>query len=109
MPLQETQPLSRDDTLIRDGIERARAQGTVINDLTARIIASQCYDGQGTLLYQLTSTGAISHVGFMLAAIDVVRKGHCTPEESRMLDALSAYVVHRGKRGPQDGWSNLRW
>jgi len=108
MLTDETQHPSAEDTIIQASVEQARVSGKIIDDRAARIIASQWHDGQDGLLYRLSSTGSIANVGLMLDAIDHVRKG-CTAADHRVLDALAAYVMARGTRAPQPGWTQLTW
>jgi hypothetical protein len=97
-----------DEQVIADGLARAKDQGEEIDDLTARVIAASWHGGQSSPLYALASSGAIvANVGDEITAckVDAYHQGAGTPE----LVALMAYVQHHGERGPQAGWSELRW
>ena len=91
-----------DDDVIADNITRAHAASVVIDDATARAIASQYHGGQTSALYSFTSTGAITEETKL--AVD-----HELEDEidTRFLRALRAYVVYWRERGPVDGWSRL--
>jgi hypothetical protein len=94
-----------DDKLVRRNLA-ALGEGELIDDATARVIASQWSDGQWAALYSLSSCGAIDErtTGEIEAEI---RHDATSPEQYPALEALLAYVEHHGTRGAVDGWSDL--
>jgi hypothetical protein len=81
----------------------------MIDDATARRIASEWHGGQSSDLYALVSTGTIRdtcklETGNLLLNSDVNVHGQEAIDE---LTDLHAYVLEHEVRGPQPGWSNL--
>lgn len=88
-------------------VEAKEGQGE-ITDACARVIASWWHNGQASLGYAFTSTGAIpddpSDLWRELCAADYQRMA---PQDKRAADALGTYLRAAGPRGPVDGWSTL--
>lgn len=78
----------------------------IIDDLTARRIASEWHNGQGSALYSLASTGAI-HAGTGGEIIASMPDDDAEAETE--LVQLLAYVNRHGERGRQAGWADLSW
>ena len=103
-----------DQEVIDRGIRHAVAVGKVIDDRTARVIASAWHGGQWSALYSLASSGAVDAD----AALSELRQDHASAQDDddmtaddkrRELGALMDYVSHVGDRGPVQGWSGLNW
>jgi antirestriction protein len=100
-PNQALREESYDDRLIRTGIEEALRDGTDIDDRTAARIASQLYDGQGSALYSLASTGNIAPD----IHDELTRDYHDLPEQAQAwTNWLGEYCLHRPEKGPVSGW-----
>lgn len=91
--------MSGDAARIAAGLERA-ADG-VIDDLTARLLASTWHSGQFSPLYALASTGAI------VDGVDSEIRQRLGVGHDPQLQALLGYAAAKGPRGPQPGWSRL--
>jgi antirestriction protein len=92
---------SWDERVIREGIDAAVNEGRAIDNRTARYIAGQLHDGQGSAVYALASSGAIQP--------DVYDELDCGQTEQpdavrRWIAALSVYCATRAGQGPVDGW-----
>jgi hypothetical protein len=93
--------MSTDERIISEAVV-AHVTGHEITDLQARVIASAWHDGQGSDLYRLTSTGAITG--------DLIDELTNQPGmDADELLALRDYVQTYGPRGPQPAWSKLSW
>jgi hypothetical protein len=82
----------------------------MITDLKARIIVSEWHSGQSSDLYALSSTGTITatcHDSILLEIHDPANADALG--ESDDLHKLFTYVMSKGERGPQEGWSGLTW
>jgi hypothetical protein len=84
----------------------AEANG-VISDACARVIASQWHGGQRSSLYSLSSCGAIDDRALSEIDQELGDREESGPEVKRPLIALRAYVLIKGQRGRQEGWSAL--
>ena len=96
-----------DQEVIDQGVAAAKAEGRVIDDLTARVIAAGWHSGQASDLYSFQSSGAISDT-----VHHKVRNEHRFAEDYKQveeLNALETYLLHHGERGPQAGWDELSW
>ena len=96
-PLEE----SRDERVIRLGIEQALAEGRAIDDYTARYIAAQLHGGQVSALYSLASTGNIDSAVFTELEAD---RESFEPHVQGWVDALHGYCQARPSKGPVEGW-----
>jgi hypothetical protein len=85
----------------------ALADGDVISDACARMIASQWHGGQFSALYALASSGAIEAVDVSRELQGVQAVTQRPASHTAELNALAAYVRHHGARGPVPGWSSL--
>lgn len=111
----EHDPASRptDDDLIAAAVrdwELNDYEG-VIDDRTARIIASQEHGGQTSALYSLASAGAIDmerlSSELMASFMEAFGKDDA---RAAALDALGFYCIEHGDRGPVEGWHHsTRW
>ena len=84
----------------------ARFARREIDDATARVISSMYHDGQGSMSYSFTSTGAI------VSKTAVYRE--CFPDhaaldedEKVIADMFGTYLLNREHVGAVSGWSNL--
>ena len=91
-----------DEYRIAQGIRAAIVSGGIIDDVTARLIASQWHGGQATALCSFATTGAITE-----DLLDEIESE--TETESEELAALHEYVEYHSIRGPVAGWSRLHW
>jgi hypothetical protein len=91
--------VSGDDARIATGL--ARTGDGVIDDLTARLLASAWHSGQFSPLDALASTGAI------VDGVDSELRQCLGVGHDPQLQALLGYVAAKGSRGPQPGWSRL--
>lgn len=108
------------------GAVRTHANGEIISDLEARVIANAWHGGQSSRFYMLTSTGTIDNSDGQLgvelerARKTAVQSGTpCDwaglPElggrslDALAIDALREYIQDRGTRGPQPNWGDLSW
>jgi hypothetical protein len=79
----------------------------IMSDALAREHASYWHDGQFSALYALSSTGTISN-----ETVDEINeniKVQTGPDGLAELYSLRDYCQYHGIRGPQKGWSDLRW
>lgn len=97
-----------DDELIEDGIARASVWGEELDDLTARIIASQWHSGQHSLLYSFASTGAIQE-GILAEVNTCIQHLSTSPTHKMELEYLFRYFMYWGGRDPQENWHELTW
>lgn len=99
----------------------------MITDLEARKIASEWHGGQASALYAFASTGAINAArpdhdiytevracieGCKPTIRDTeqpIDERRATFREFNKLQQLEVYLDRAGTRGPQPGWSDLRW
>lgn len=81
-------------------------EGDVIDDATARVIASWWHGGQWSPLYSLSSCGAIDDRTVGEIKSDLASR-IMDRSESLPLRALLAYVEKHGTRGRVAGWSDL--
>jgi hypothetical protein len=85
---------------------RDHANGQVISDLQAKVIANAWHGGQSSRFYSFASTGTIDNSDGQLGLeFDRADTGRMNPE----LNALRAFIQDRGTRGRQDGWSEISW
>lgn len=96
-----------EESLILHGLEMADAEGREIDDLTARVIASQWHGGQASALYAFASSGAITHADVWGEVAGDYASASAF--DRRALDCLGTYLLHAGQRGPVRGWSDLHW
>jgi hypothetical protein len=92
-------------TAIRAGLEQAEADGTVIDDQTAMLIATARHRGEDTAMYRLARTGEVRQNPLyeeILAQYD----RHASDEDRRQLNALGTYVFDHSAQGEVDGWDN---
>ena len=94
-----------DDERIKIGVLEAWEEKRTIDDLTARIIASQWHGGQRSSLYSFVSTGAI-HIEGLLPEIVECHHERTTRTQLHILDALTEYFGERGERGPVEEWNS---
>jgi antirestriction protein len=100
---EQAQQESRDECVIRDGIEAALRENRNIDDRTARYIASQLHEGQGSALYALASSGAIEEGRIH---DELTRDFEAQPDDVRnWINWLGTYCMDRADKGPVDGWA----
>ena len=93
---------SHDERVIREGIEAALAENREIDDRTARYIASQLHEGQGSALYSLASTGAISEE----VHDELTRNFDQQSEQAKWwINWLGTYCLNRENKGPVPDWA----
>lgn len=98
---------SNDDAYIEQAIREAEQEQRIVNDTTARMIASQHHGGQWSAMYSFSSCGAIS-LDALRDELAMSYAEHVTDEPERTkLDHLILYLLEHGDRGPVDGWSRL--
>lgn len=103
-----------DDELIAQGIAQlkerlAEGEWATLDDTTARIIASQFHDGQGSGLYSFQSTGAIDHARAGEEALRTWEESDDATDREK-LDFLVQYFLRHNARGPVMGWHEAtRW
>jgi hypothetical protein len=78
---------------------------------TARRIASQWYDSQGSALYALSSSGALDphRTHDIEGEINHCISHEQCPHERFELTRLRDYVNHHKPRGPVPAWSKMPW
>ena len=88
------------------GIRQAEVEHREIDNRTARIIGNLFHDGSALTL-AFASTGTIKDVTALDRALfpDYLRM---PPSDRIMRNWLGTYLVHAGKRGAVDGWSDMR-
>lgn len=84
----------------------AQAANREIDDATARVIASMYHEGQSSITYAFTSTGAVTD------PTDVYREAFpnydaLMVEEKLLADMFGTYLMASGARSPVAGWSRL--
>jgi hypothetical protein len=96
-----------DQDIIRHGVAMAEAENREIDDLTAKVIASQWHSGQTSALYALASSGAIVHNDVWGEVHDSYNTA--SAEDRKALDFLGTYLLLAGVRGPLSSWDDLTW
>ncbi|TYB71218.1 hypothetical protein FXF51_01920 [Nonomuraea sp. PA05] len=95
-----------DETLIASELDSATADGRLISDAGARVIAAQFAVG-GDAFACLASTGTIL-LEEIRSEIPSLLEGYDSDSLFiRALTALDHYVSHHGVRGTVPGWSDL--
>lgn len=84
----------------------AQAANCEIDDATARVIASMYHEGQASVTYSFTSTGAVTD------PTDVYWEAFpdynaLSAEEKLLADMFGTYLMVCGARPPVAGWSRL--
>lgn len=78
--------------------------------LHAKLIAKHWHNGQKTRLYALASTGSIDNTnGYLGEELEITQALAEWWHEAEEILALKAYIKKCGTRGPQRGWSEIRW
>lgn len=97
---------SSDDELIQRQIAEYRERGStgVINDTTARVIASRWHMGQSSALYSFASTGAINLDALQAEMLANFTDPNATDDDREELDVLGLYLLETGDREPVEGW-----
>lgn len=91
---------------VMQNVDHAVVNNREIDDATARVIASMYHEGQWSVSYSFTSTGAIADL-FELYRECFPNYDDLSTDEKLVADMFCSYVTRHGKRGPVDGWSKL--
>jgi antirestriction protein len=102
----EQAPRITDVDRIALGIRRAEKRERIINHTTARIIAAQLHDGQGSALLDFATSGAIDK-GRLLNELQGTYIQDDTPDEVKTwIEQFGRYVDRYDDRTPVDGWND---
>jgi hypothetical protein len=108
--MSEVEPpseLSPDDAFLEAALAEAERTGSTIQNVAARMIASQFHGGQASALYSLASSGAIDLEPLVDEYCEVYLGEDTTEADKQKLHHLGRYVLEYGNRGPVAGWSEL--
>lgn len=92
---------------IQQGIDQAEAEQRLIDDATARRIASQLHSGQASPLYSLASSGAVDAEAVTHELDQNADDPEADEHVRHMARHLGNYALAHDGREPIDGWYKL--